>query len=140
MAGHASPEGNGIVTGINVTPLVDITLVLLIIFIVTARIVVAPALPVDLPKAATSEEIQVVLSVVVPPTGTFLVNGTPAPEDGAFVARARDAVARDPDVRAVIHADGATAHRRVVHALDLLREAGVAHIAFGTLPEEAPGR
>ena len=52
--------------GINVTPLVDITLVLLIIFIVTAKIIVTPAVPLDLPRAAHSEEVQVVFSVIVP--------------------------------------------------------------------------
>jgi len=140
MAGQASSGNGGIVTGINVTPLVDITLVLLIIFIVTAKIVVTPAVPLDLPKATTSEELQVVLSVIVPATGPVLVNGAPASDDGAFLARARDAVSRDADVRAVINADGETAHRRVIHALDLLRQAGIARIAFGAVPEEEPGR
>ncbi len=139
MAGQTSQENGGIVTGINVTPLVDITLVLLIIFIVTAKIVFTPAVPLDLPKAATSEELQVVLSVIVPPSGAVLVNGTPAPDDAGFLARAREALSRDADVRAVINADGGTAHRRVIHALDLLRQAGIARIAFGTVPEEGQG-
>jgi biopolymer transport protein ExbD len=136
MAGQAPQETNGIVTGINVTPLVDITLVLLIIFIVTAKIVVTPALPLDLPRAATSEELQVVLSVIVPPSGAVLLNGASVDDDAAFLARARDALARDADVRAVINADGGTAHRRVIHALDLLRQAGIARVAFGTVAEE----
>lgn len=59
MAGHGN--GDGMITGINVTPLVDITLVLLIIFIVTAKILVTPAVPLDLPQAARSEEVQLVL-------------------------------------------------------------------------------
>jgi biopolymer transport protein ExbD len=134
MAGPTSENG-GIVTGINVTPLVDITLVLLIIFIVTAKIVVTPAVPLDLPKAATSEELQVVLSVIVPPSGAVLVNGTPAPDDAGFLGRAREALSRDAGLRAVINADGATSHRRVIHTVDLLRRAGIARIAFGTVPE-----
>jgi biopolymer transport protein ExbD len=136
MAGPAPQENGGIVTGINVTPLVDITLVLLIIFIVTAKIVVSPAVPLDLPKAATSEELQVVLSVIVPPSGAVLVNGAPAPDDETFLARARGALARDAQIRAVINADGATAHRRVIHILDLLRQAGISRIAFGAVPEQ----
>jgi biopolymer transport protein TolR len=39
-------------------------------------------------------------------------------------------------VRAVINADGAVPHRRVLHTLDLLRTAGVVHVAFGAAPEE----
>ena len=135
MAGQSPQDNGGIVTGINVTPLVDITLVLLIIFIVTARILVTPAVPLELPKAATSEQLQVVLSVVVPTTGPVFINGGALSDDAAFLARTRDALARDADTRAVINADGATAHHRVIHVLDLLRRAGVAHVAFGALPE-----
>jgi biopolymer transport protein ExbD len=135
MAGASQENGSAIV-GINVTPLVDIVLVLLIVLIVTARIVVAPAVPLDLPKAATSEQLQVVLSVIVPVSGPLLVNGAAVPDDDGLLARARDALTKDPDVRAVINADGATVHRRVIHALDLLRQAGIARIAFGAVPEE----
>ena len=60
----SGPRRGGIIEGINVTPLVDITLVLLVIFIVTAKIVVTPAVPLDLPRAAGAEELQTVLSVV----------------------------------------------------------------------------
>ncbi|HEY7725570.1 MAG TPA: biopolymer transporter ExbD [Anaeromyxobacteraceae bacterium] len=140
MAGHGPPDSSGIVTGINVTPIVDITLVLLIIFIVTAKIVVTPAVPLDLPRASTSEELQVVLSVVVPASGPVLVDGVAMPDQAALRARASAARARDADVRAVINADGATPHRRVVEALDLLREAGIARVAFGALPLEEPAR
>jgi biopolymer transport protein ExbD len=135
MAGASQENGSAIV-GINVTPLVDIVLVLLIVLIVTARIVVAPAVPLDLPKAATSEQLQVVLSVIVPVSGPLLVNGAAVPDDDGLLARARDALSKDPDVRAVINADGATVHRKVIHALDLLRQAGIARIAFGAVPEE----
>jgi len=47
------PEPASMITGINVTPLVDITLVLLIIFMVTASYIVSPSIKIDLPKAAS---------------------------------------------------------------------------------------
>jgi len=64
----ASGTGNGsssMINGINVTPLVDIMLVLLIVFMVTAKLVVAPAtaLGVQLPKAASGDAVQVIFSV-----------------------------------------------------------------------------
>ena len=80
-----SQNANGIIAGINVTPMVDITLVLLIIFIVTAKIIVTPAVPLDLPRASQSEEIQVVFSVIVPANGPILVNGEPATTDADSV-------------------------------------------------------
>jgi biopolymer transport protein ExbD len=137
MAGGALGGRNGRggrIVGINVTPLVDITLVLLIIFIVTARIIVTPAVPLELPRSAQSEEVQVVLSVIVPVTGKTLVNGAPA-DDATLGRLAQEAVARDRDVRAVINADGAVPHRQVIHTLGLLKRAGIVHVAFGALPE-----
>ena len=59
------PQGDGLIVGINVTPMVDVMLVLLIIFIVTAKIIVTPAVPMDLPEASQVEQVQVVLSVLV---------------------------------------------------------------------------
>lgn len=132
----SSQNGNGLISGINVTPLVDITLVLLIIFIVTAKIIVTPAVPLDLPRATQSEELQVVFSVIVPVGGATLVNGEPAASDETLRSLAHDAVARDPDVRAVINADGAVAHRRVMEVLDVLKSAGMSRVAFGALPPE----
>ena len=132
----APQNGNGIIAGINVTPLVDITLVLLIIFIVTAKIIVTPAVPLDLPRASQSEELQVVFSVIVPVTGPTLVNGEAATGDEVLTRLAKEAVVKDPDVRAVINADGAVPHRRVIHTLDLIKSAGIARVAFGALPPE----
>src|SRR5258708_6541319 len=92
----SSQNGNGIIAGINVTPLVDITLVLLIIFIVTAKIIVTPAVPLDLPRASQSEELQVVFSVIVPVTGPTLVNGEPATTDDVLLRLAKEALVQRP--------------------------------------------
>ncbi len=73
----------------------DITLVLLIVFIVTARIIVTPAVPLDLPRATQSEEVQVVLSLILPPSRPALINRLAAPEDATILRLATDAVARD---------------------------------------------
>ena len=131
-----SHNGNdtGIISGINVTPLVDITLVLLIIFIVTAKIIVTPAVPLDLPQATKTEEVQVVLSVIVPEHGPTLVNGEAMVDEGGLRRRAAEALARDADLRAVVQADGSVPHRRVIAVLDALKNAGVTRIAFGAQP------
>ena len=137
---QGNQQETGIISGINVTPLVDVMLVLLVIFIVTAKIIVTPAVPLDLPKAATTEEVQVVFSVIVPEQGPVTVNGQSVSDDSGLAGQARSAVGRDPDLRAVIQAEGGVPHRRVVAILDALRSAGVAHIAFGVLPEEPAAR
>ncbi len=136
MAAPSGQSANGIISGINVTPLVDVMLVLLVIFIVTAKIIVTPAVPLDLPHAAHSEEVQVILSVIVPVRGPMLVNGAALPNDEALEDKARAALAGDRDLRAVIQADGDVPHRRVIHVLDLLKGAGLTRVAFGALPDE----
>jgi biopolymer transport protein ExbD len=133
-----SSEEPGIIASINVTPMVDVTLVLLIIFIVTAKIIVTPAVPLDLPEATRTEEVQVVLSIILPEHGPTLVNGEPVADDSILRQRARDKLAGDPELRAVIQADGAVQHRRVIAVLDALKSAGVTRIAFGALPAQGP--
>ncbi len=132
----ARARRGGIIEGINVTPLVDITLVLLIIFIVTAKIVVSPAVPLDLPHASQGEQLQTVLSVVVPAEGPMQVDGA-AIDDAALRERAGAALSHDPQLRAVIQADRAVPHGRVMTVLDTLKAAGIVRVAFGAVRAEA---
>jgi biopolymer transport protein ExbD len=135
MAGSASQEADEAITGINVTPLVDITLVLLIIFMVTTKIVLNQTVPLDLPKAANgSSDVQVVFSIVMAADGRAMVDGKQVPNDDAILQLARDAQAAHPEMRAVIKADAAVTHGRVIHVLDLLKTAHVNKIAFGVTP------
>lgn len=137
MASGNGDSGSGMISGINVTPLVDVSLVLLIIFLVTARMVVAPnaALKLTLPTAATGEQVTPVFAVTLTLDGTTRVNGQPVPTDADFLARARAQHAAHPDLRAVIQADGDVHHARVVKAMDLLSQAGVTQIAFAVHPD-----
>jgi biopolymer transport protein ExbD len=135
MAGGAMDQGDDAITGINVTPLVDITLVLLIIFMVTTRIVYNQAVPLDLPKAATgTSDVQIVFSIVLAADGRTLVDSKMLPSDEEILPLAREAQAQHPDLRAVIKADAAVTHGRVIHVLDLLKQARVNKIAFGVAP------
>jgi biopolymer transport protein ExbD len=132
----SSPTRRGaIIEGINVTPLVDIVLVLLVIFIVTAKLVVAPAVPLDLPRASQSEALSVVFAVSIPASGPLLVDGRPLGEE-ALEARAREALAAEPELRAVIQAERQVSHGRVMGVLDTLMRVGLTRVAFGALPSE----
>ena len=137
MAGHSESADDSI-TGINVTPLVDITLVLLIIFMVTTKIVLNQTIPLDLPKAATgTSDVQVVFSIALAADGRALVDTKPIATDDAILGLARDAQIQHPELRAVIKADAAVTHGRVIHVLDLLKQAHVSKIAFGITPAPA---
>jgi biopolymer transport protein ExbD len=134
VAGFSSGKPSQPITGINVTPLVDITLVLLIIFMVTAKLVVSRAVPMDLPKAATGGEVQEVFSVSLTAEGGTLVDGATVSDDAALLGLAEQARRRNAELRAVVRADGSVPHRRVMHALDVLRQASVSRIAFAVAP------
>ncbi|MCL2777424.1 MAG: biopolymer transporter ExbD [Polyangiaceae bacterium] len=133
MAGGSQDSEDAIV-GINVTPLVDIVLVLLIIFMVTAKMIVSKSVPLDLPKAASGSDIQTVFSIVLTADGAAQVDSNPVPNDDAIGPLAAAAHEKNAELRAVIKADSAVPHGRVIHVLDLLKQAQVAKIAFGVSP------
>ncbi len=132
MAGNNNGPSNRI-SGINVTPLVDIMLVLLIIFLVTAKVTLTPpaAIPKNLPKSATGETVQIIFAVALGAKGEIAANGVRLASDDDLLAAAKDQNTQHPDVRAVIEADGAVPHSRMVHILDLLAQGGIGQVAFG---------
>jgi len=133
--GSASNGNDGIITGINVTPLVDVVLVLLVILMVTAGYIVSQTIPVELPKGATGETVSSTLAISVDESGKVYLDAQPADEQELRqrIQRARKA---DADTRAVIAADGRTDHRFVVGVIDLLRQEGVNRFAINVQPED----
>jgi biopolymer transport protein ExbD len=130
MAASSSDQGDDI-TGINVTPLVDITLVLLIIFMVTAKLVVSQAMPLDLPKAASAGETQTMFTIAIDGNKVMQANGQTITEDAQLTRLASAELARTPDLRAVLSASSRVEHGQVMHVLDLLRGVGITKVAFG---------
>jgi biopolymer transport protein ExbD len=137
----ASPSANyddDIVAGINVTPLVDITLVLLIIFMVTAKLITQQGIPMDLPKAASAGTTQTVFTVSVDRDGHVFADGRALATDDELRAAAKTALAANPETRTVIQAAGAASHASVMHTMDELRESGVTKLAFAA--DKTPAR
>ena len=134
MASSKNSDDDGLIAGINVTPLVDVTLVLLIIFMVTAKIIVSQGMPMDLPRAASGESLQTVFSVELGADGRTRVDSDAIASDEAIGPLAKTAHDRNKDLRAVIRADKKVEHGRVIHVLDLLKKAGIAKIAFAVSP------
>src|SRR3954463_2807840 len=139
MAGGANNDDDGLIAGINVTPLVDVTLVLLIIFMVTARIIVSQGMPMDLPRASSGEALQQVFSVELSADGKRRVDSENLDSDENITPLAAAAKAKNPELRAVIRADRKVEHGRVIHVLDLLKRAGVNKIAFAVSPSDKSG-
>ncbi|HVR64695.1 MAG TPA: biopolymer transporter ExbD [Polyangia bacterium] len=133
-------EPGRMIVDINVTPLVDITLVLLIIFMVTASYIVSPAIKVDLPKAASgSAETKSTLSLTLMKDGALFLNGERSNDDQVtrFIG---DTLPKTPDLQAVIAADKVVPHGDVVHVIDLVKRAGVRRFAINVDPGVAADR
>jgi len=129
-------EDGGMITGINVTPLVDITLVLLIIFMVTAKLIVNPMIGVELPKAASgTKPPEGPLSIVIEKDGRMVVGDT-AVNEAELLGLARAKKAAGGEVNALISADLATQHGRVIRVMDLLRKEGITRFGLAVSEEE----
>jgi biopolymer transport protein ExbD len=139
MAPTETSEDDDLIVSINVTPLVDVVLVLLVVLMVTAGFVAAKALPVDLPKGATGEAVPKTIAITIDAEGKTYVDGGPAADDELRAAM-RAARRADAQTRAVVAADGHAAHRNVVRVLDMLRQEGIVRFAINVRPEELEAR
>jgi biopolymer transport protein ExbD len=127
-------DGGQMIVGINVTPLVDITLVLLIIFMVTTSYIVNPAIKVDLPKAASgSDQTKTTLALTIAKDGIVYLNGERT-TDAGIVAYIGGELPKNADLQAIIAADKVVAHGDVIHLIDLVKRSGVHRFALNVDP------
>ena len=134
--GGGGRGARGGIVGINVTPMVDVVLVLLGIMMVSANFIANQAMKVDLPKAANSDgAVPSLAAVTIDAQGAFRFNDEPVAE-ADLVVRLREAFAENNDVNLVVSADAAAAHGQVVRVMDLAKAEGITHFAIGI---ELPG-
>jgi biopolymer transport protein ExbD len=137
MAASTSQEDDEI-TGINVTPLVDIVLVLLIIFMVTANFIVRETVEVDLPRAAHGgETVQGLINVVMDKDAKLFFDGAEVSEQ-ELTRRVDEAIKKDPETRAVISADQSINYGKVMRLIDLVKGQGIAKFALNIQKDAAP--
>ncbi|SRR5579871_674896 len=128
---HSSENLDDAITQINVVPLVDIMLVLLIIFMLTASFISTPSLPVHVPKAYTADPAQPASqSLALSNKGELFYQGKRTDRD-RLQKTLKEAAALNPELRMVVSADAATPNGKVVEVLDLVRQAGITKIALG---------
>ncbi len=128
-----------VISDINITPFVDIILVVLIIFMVTATYIVAPSIKVTLPDAATGDGTEESsLGLTLAADGSLYLNGEEVSElKLREVIRAEKA--RNKDVVCLIAADKTVMHGEVVGLIDLVKQEGVARFAINIEPMDVPG-
>lgn len=138
MAGttKGGDEGDALISDINVTPLVDVMLCLLVIFMVTTSYVVADSLKVDLPEAATGDatEPSVVMITFTVDKATnarqLYLNGEKSDEAGLRAHIQKVKAEGKKDVQAVIAADRAASHGEVIHIIDVVKQEGILKFAL----------
>lgn len=138
MAATASSgrRGRQPIVGINVTPMVDVVLVLLVIMMVSATYVVQQSMRVELPTASTSDgSVASIAAVTITSEGrTFF--GDEEVTEPRLVERLREAARGGPDTTLIVSADSAAHHGAVVHVMDLARTEGIGSFAINVEASE----
>ena len=115
---------------INITPFVDVVLVLLVIFMVTAPMIAQQVLDIKLPSAESADSVSTeALGLAVTAKGQFLLNGKLIDQESLKI-KTQDAVKKNKNVQVVIAADGDSPHRFVIKAIDIIKKSGVENFAF----------
>jgi biopolymer transport protein ExbD len=131
MAGDISlAEESGPISAINITPFVDVVLVLLVIFMVTAPALMKDAIGLHLPKASSADQKTLApIGIAVTRQGQILLNGQLA-DAASVTAQVKAALAANPEAQALISADQEARHGDVVRAIDLVKSAGLTRFAI----------
>ena len=134
MGSFNSPGSQMPTAEINMTPLVDVMLVLLIIFIITAPLM-THSVKVDLPRASSAPSPQkpMTLQVAINADNAVFI-GADAVDRNSLESRFKTAVDQDPNVEMHLKADRATRYEAVAETMSAARRAGLSKIAFVTQP------
>jgi biopolymer transport protein TolR len=132
MSSHTNDQDDDEITGINVTPLVDVMLVLLIIFMVTATYIVNQSINVSLPKSQTAQDIPPGnnLSFVLDKDSNLYLNGEKLDFANVDTTIAKEKAKGDRPLAALIAADRSTPHGAVIKLIDAVRKAGISDFAI----------
>ena len=118
------------ISEINVVPLVDIILVVLIIFMVTAPMFLKPTINVNLPKAASGEQtVASQLNISITADGKLALNRATTDEEKIRI-KATEEGKKNPDIQAIISADKDVPHGTVVKIIDVVKSSGVKKFAI----------
>ncbi len=127
-----------LLTRINVTPIIDVALVLVIILLITAPMLSVAELEVDLPEArARALENSGYISLTISENGQLALDDQllSGPDQIAPLLRNRQAIADEP-LKVVVRADAGLSHAAVREVLDAARAGGAVHLGIATRPAE----
>lgn len=130
MAGPVGGSDDEPIAAINVVPLVDIILVVLIIFMVTAPLVLKPTIDINLPKASSGDaSAPTPLNIAVSRDGAISLNGQ-ASTLADVTAYASKIAQEKPDTAAILQADRSVTLETLTSIIDVVKSAGIKKVAF----------
>ena len=131
----AGNRNDDFMSDINMTPLVDVMLVLLIVMMVTASFTVSKSLQLTLPKASSGVTETVPTTLGITAEGAWYVDGNRTSEE-QLAHTITELQARTADVHVIIAADAQARHQELVRAMDFLRARNVARLSIGVAKQE----
>ena len=138
----STDDDDDIISGINVTPLVDIMLVLLIIFMLVSTLTDFTAIKVELPHAATGEALHTeTISIMLSKEGGCYLSGKKIDSMTLLGERLSEKKKENPEIQAVISADRKVYHEKAIEVIDLLRKKNIFKFALNVeIPDESSDR
>jgi biopolymer transport protein ExbD len=139
MHNGGAREDDDPVVELNMIPLIDIALTLLIILMITSAFIKKPGVALKLPSSQTREgtpESNKDLVIVITKEGEFFVDNA-AQTDATLQARMTSLAARNKEARVLLKGDRSVPYGRVMRAMDLARQAGLTRVVLPTDPMSA---
>ena len=137
---HGGRNEDDPVAEMNMIPLIDISLTLLIVMMITTTFVKQPGFALKLPESASRQgapETNKDLVVAINRQGDFMMDGK-KPSDSEMLATLKAAHDKNPEVRVLVKGDEGVNYGRVSHAMDIISQANIKHINLPTNPRPGP--
>jgi biopolymer transport protein ExbD len=123
---------------LNLTPLIDVVLVLIVFFLMTTTFVLSSGIKVELPQGETAQRTQDNEAIVlIAPDGSLFYQEARVDLQGLRAALGH-AQQQRPGMRVVIKADKSVPHGQVVEVMDVAKTVGIERLAIGTTPKKVP--
>ena len=135
----SSSDQDEVISQINITPLVDIVLVVLLVFIVTTSIIMKSSINMDLPKASSGKDLkEELVNIAVTKDNIIYINGKPSEFDDISVFFIEKKNSLGPknweNISVLVSADSEISYGKFVKIIDLVREEGISNIALDVSP------
>ena len=136
MAGGSlyQDDDSAVITEINVTPFVDVALVLLVIFMVTAKLIVQRGVEVEKPKSAVGQDLPGTVIITIDKAGLLYIKGTAYPDRVLAKQTLTELAKRERDAKAIIVGDTGAAYGAIFGAIELAKTSGIESIALANDP------